>query len=135
MALMDWNDKLVTGVGEIDAQHKRLVGMINALHEAMKAGKSRDMVAGFIGELKSYASAHFDTEERLMERYGFPGLAAHRVEHNQFIEKVLDYDLCLQEGACVGPMDVMLFLKSWLTGHIQGTDQQYAPFFREKGLR
>jgi len=135
MALLEWNEKLATGITEIDAQHKRLVAMVNSLHEAMKIGKSRDMVAGLIGELKDYARSHFDTEEKLMERYKFPGLDPHRVEHNRFIEKILDYDLNLQEGASVPPMDVMLFLKNWLGSHILGTDQLYAPFLKEKGVR
>jgi hemerythrin-like metal-binding protein len=135
MVLMEWNDKLATGLTEIDAQHKRLVAMVNSLHEAMKIGKSREMVSSLIGELKNYASTHFDTEERLMERFKFPGLAAHRVEHNRFIEKVLDYDLSLQEGSRVAPLDVMMFLKSWLVSHIQGTDQKYAPFLKEKGVK
>jgi hemerythrin-like metal-binding protein len=135
MALMEWNDKLATGLAEIDAQHKRLLAMVNSLHQAMKIGKSREMVSGLIGDLKNYASTHFDAEESLMERFNFSELAAHRVEHNRFIEKVLDYDLSLREGSSVVPLDVMLFLKNWLGSHIQGTDQKYAPFLKEKGVR
>ncbi|MBF0480934.1 MAG: hemerythrin family protein [Desulfovibrionaceae bacterium] len=135
MALMEWNEKLATGLTEIDAQHKRLVAMVNSLHEAMKIGKSREMAAGLIGDLKNYAKTHFDTEEKLMERFKFPELAGHRVEHNRFIEKVLDFDLNLQEGTTLAPMDVMMFLKNWLSSHILDTDQKYAPFLKEKGIR
>jgi len=32
-------------------------------------------------------------------------------------------------------IDIMRFLKDWLTGHIQGTDRKYIPCFQENGLR
>ena len=32
-------------------------------------------------------------------------------------------------------LEVMNFLKDWLTGHILGVDKKYAPFFAAKGLK
>ncbi len=31
-------------------------------------------------------------------------------------------------------IDVMVFLRDWFSNHIQGTDQRYAPFLKERGF-
>ncbi|MGI6102630.1 MAG: hypothetical protein ACOYET_09155 [Bacillota bacterium] len=41
MALIQWSDELSVGVRELDAQHQRLIQMINELNEAMLQGKAR----------------------------------------------------------------------------------------------
>ena len=40
MSLITWNDTLSIKVEEIDIQHRRLVELINELHDAMSQGKA-----------------------------------------------------------------------------------------------
>ena len=42
MALISWNESYSVKVKQFDDQHKKLVNMLNDLHEAMKQGKGRD---------------------------------------------------------------------------------------------
>ena len=42
MSLMEWNEKLSVGVPSIDAQHKKLVAMLNELYDAMQAKHSQE---------------------------------------------------------------------------------------------
>jgi hemerythrin len=41
MPLMQWNDKLSTGVATVDADHKKLVAMVNELYDGVVAGTAR----------------------------------------------------------------------------------------------
>jgi methyl-accepting chemotaxis protein/hemerythrin len=51
------------------------------------------------------------------------------------VDKVLDFEKQLKSGSVTLSMEVMKFLKDWLTGHIMGTDKKYSPFLRQKGVR
>lgn len=127
MALINWDDKLSVGVAEMDAQHKQLVDMVNNLHEAMKQGKSHEVMAVIVGDLKGYVKEHFSDEERYMKKINHPGLEAHIKEHTKLIEKVLDYETVVIEGKQVSSVDVRTFLRDWLLNHIQGKDKLYSP--------
>jgi hemerythrin len=53
-------------VNEIDLQHqKKLIEMINNLHDAMRPGKGNAVLGEIINGLVDYAGAHFQTEEKI----------------------------------------------------------------------
>ena len=41
MSLIEWNDEFNLGIEEVDGEHRALVALINALHDAMSAGARR----------------------------------------------------------------------------------------------
>ena len=71
MELISWKDSLNVGIVEIDEQHKKLVGLINKLFEAMANGKSSEIMKSVLGELSNYVNTHFATEEKLMKQFGY----------------------------------------------------------------
>lgn len=134
MALIDWTPALAVGVAEIDDEHKKLVGLINALHEAMKQGRGQQVVASTVRELMEYVLIHFATEERLFARHGYPEATRHIAEHKALTAKVRDMEAALVQGKTL-TMDVLTLLKAWITDHIQQTDFRYRKFFADKGVR
>ena len=134
MALIDWSSDLETKIGSIDQQHKKLVALINGLHEAMKTGMGKDITGKAIDELVAYAVTHFSHEERFMTDYGYPGLLAHKKEHDEFTIKAKKLDEDFKAGKMLLTVEIMKFLKDWLTTHIKGTDQKYGPFLLGKGV-
>lgn len=133
--LFQWSQKYSVNVREIDQQHIRLFELINDLHEGMKTGKSRDVMGGILQGLVDYTNYHFSTEERYMSLHGYPGYPQHRSEHKKFVAKVLDFQKSFNAGSLLLSLDVMNFLKNWLSTHILVNDKRYGPFFNEKGLR
>lgn len=134
MALIAWSDSLAVKVKGLDEQHQELVRMINGLHDAMKAGTGKQVLTGLVDQLKDYARVHFKAEEELLRKHRYPDLATHRSEHEKFIAQVLDFEQAFTSGGAVLTMEVMNFLKNWLVGHIQGTDQKYSPFLNQQGI-
>ncbi|MFV0421537.1 bacteriohemerythrin [Oleidesulfovibrio sp.] len=133
--LFEWSDSLSVKIETIDSQHKGLVNLINELHAAMRQRKSTSHLVGIVGKLKDYTVNHFDTEEKLFNRHGYPATEEHIQEHRKFVEKVLAFENDLKQGKVTVTMDVMRFLKNWLTGHINGTDKKYSKFLVNKGVR
>jgi hemerythrin len=135
MALFEWNNDLSVNVAEIDAQHRRLITLINQLNDAMKQGKGKDVLGKTIGDLFAYAGTHFANEERYFDRFSYPQTAAHKAKHQAFVKKVSEFKEGYDAGKLTLTLEIMTFLKDWLKGHIQGDDKKYGPFFNEKGLK
>jgi hemerythrin len=126
MALLTWSDKLSVQVKQFDDEHKKLIDIVNRLHDAMKVGKGKEVLADVLKSLISYTQNHFAAEEKLMKAKNYPGYEEHKKEHNQLVMQVLDVQKQMQGGVVLSQA-VMTFLKNWLENHIQGTDKKYGP--------
>lgn len=134
--LVTWSDTAYSvGVRAIDVQHKKLVGMINGLHKAMRERASGSAMQQLVDELKNYTVEHFKTEEKLFEKYGYPHTAEHKVLHEKFVGQVLEFDSALRSGKAKVTMEIMQFLKDWLIQHIQGEDRRYTSFLNGHGVK
>lgn len=134
MALMEWNPALSINVKQFDDQHKKLVNMVNDLHDAMKIGKGNEVLGKILDGLISYTASHFADEERLMGTHAYTGIAAHKVEHEKLVKQVLELQQKFKSGQPILTNTVMMFLKDWLVKHIQGDDKKYGNFFNSKGI-
>ena len=134
MGFMNWSPELSVNVKEIDAQHQRLIELINELHDAMEERKGKDVLEKIIKELFRYTVYHFSTEEKYFELYNYPEKDAHVEEHNVFVRKVQDFHKGFDEGRLLLSVDIINFLTDWIKNHIMGSDKKYGPFFNEKGL-
>jgi len=134
MAYMNWTENLSVEIREIDEQHKKLVSLINSLHDGMKSGQGKDSVEKTIAGLAAYTQYHFRTEERYMKMFGYPDFEKHKAEHDAFVAKVSDFQDAYSSGKLGLSIEVMKFLSGWITGHINGTDKCYTGCFKENGL-
>lgn len=134
MPIMSWTDTYSTGIAEVDQQHKKLIDLINALHDAMAKGQAKSVLGKILGELVNYCASHFAMEERLFDQYGYPEAADHKDKHQKMASKVLALQAQFDQGKATITLDVMDFLQQWLDKHILGTDKKYAPFLISKGV-
>jgi hemerythrin len=134
MALMEWSPAFSVKVKKFDDQHKKLVELVNQLHDAMRSGQGNAMLGVVLQQLISYTANHFSEEEKVMAANGYPDLAAHKVEHEKLVTQVLDLQKKFQAGSSMLTITVMNFLKDWLTNHIQGVDKKYGAFLNGKGV-
>jgi hemerythrin len=51
MAFFEWEDGFAVGVTEIDQQHRRLIGLISRLHEAIERSNDLATLASVMSEL------------------------------------------------------------------------------------
>ncbi|HBT04180.1 MAG TPA: hemerythrin, partial [Thermodesulfobacterium commune] len=81
MPFLEWNDNFLTGIKEIDQQHKKMFNMVNALYEAVRLKVDKKLLINSINTLKNYFETHFKFEEEILERYGYPEIEKHKEEH------------------------------------------------------
>jgi len=134
MALILWSDKLSVGVKTIDEQHIVLIDAVNELHAAMMKGQGRAILGNLLGTLIVYTRSHFSTEETMLEAADYPGLAPHRVQHNELTKQVEEYAKRFKQGDLTLSNHLSNFLSDWLTNHILNTDKEYGPWMNEHGV-
>ena len=125
MALLDWNPSFSVDVPEMDAEHKKLISLVNKLNEAMKTGKAKDEMDRVFGELASYTMNHFASEERWMQRVGYPDLERQKIEHQALLKQVTDFKADYDAGKAMISVKLMGFLRDWVRNHIQKSDKEY----------
>lgn len=131
MAIFKWDSSIELGIPTIDEQHKALFGWIDTLNIAIKNGDGAEAVGEVIWNLITYVTEHFSEEERLMLSCNYPGLAAHRKEHDEFVSRLREIQVSYIDGHEMGH-SVLDFMVDWLVCHIKGTDQGYNRFINQQ---
>jgi len=126
MAFYEWQDSFSVGVKEMDDQHKKLIAILNHLHDAMKSGKATKEISLIIDEMVEYTKFHFIAEEKLMDEKKYIGLASQKAEHAAFVKKAQEFQSEVNSGKLAVSLDVLNFLKDWLTHHILIIDMKYS---------
>ncbi|MBY0432084.1 MAG: bacteriohemerythrin [Rhodospirillales bacterium] len=132
MAYMDWNDSLMVGNDMIDWDHRTLVEMVNEFHDAPE----NDRAAGetLMQMLETYTVEHFAREEQLMEQTLYPAYTTHKKEHHLLLKLFVQNRDGWRSGK-VQRVEILNFVKMWLSGHIKGTDIKLASHLKGKEIR
>jgi hemerythrin-like metal-binding protein len=126
-----WQDEFSVGVSLIDAQHQKLLQVINTFLHSQEDGEPRAAVEQSLEEMIRYTEYHFYSEQLLLEPH--PDFLAHLNQHWQLIKKTrrIQRDFLADH---LLPAEVSAFLISWLKNHILGTDQVYFTYLRTHDL-
>jgi hemerythrin len=122
---MEWDASLETGDDRIDGQHQKLLALFNELEHSGGRHDSAE-VQSVLERLIDYVSVHFTMEEDLMRRLEYPAEDAgrHVQEHRMLTKRTRDMVLDFRTGALstVGPL--VIFLRQWLTCHVDQEDRR-----------
>jgi hemerythrin len=132
VALLQWSDSLSVGYPAIDEQHKELIRRISGLLGAMRVGQGKAELESVLDFLGAYVVEHFGDEQKLMQRFRYPGYAAHKALHDAFINDVtaLRRDLVANGPTAAGAIQVQRRVVDWTVSHIGQVDQQLAAYLR-----
>ena len=132
MTVMVWDDSLDVGVEAMNSEHKGLLDLMNALHDAASSGVDASRTIQLLDRLERATVDHFAHEERHMERIGFPEIERHKLIHADLLSKFAGHAALIRETREV-PDTFFDFLRYWLSAHIKGIDVKYGRFEKESG--
>lgn len=127
-----WDERFNIQVEAIDAQHMRLVDLMNHLIDIQDQHSSDDEIIDILGAMTNYLGYHFEAEEQLMIDNGYPELESHREEHQAFVTQTAYFIATFRESGASLKSDILLFLKEWLVEHIKEIDAAFGAFLRDK---
>lgn len=110
----------------MDADHIVIASLINHIDDAKQSANDEQAVGTLLKVLLQTAYAHFEREEQLLERCGYPHLDRHREEH-RMVESQLDelYESYTRTPDPALSQEIMELLHFWLIEHIMKTDMHY----------
>lgn len=127
--MIKWKDEYSVGVEKIDEQHKRLFEIANEAYEILNNEfytDKYDKIVEILKELEDYTVFHFNDEEEYMKQIGYKKFFTHKIEHEEFVQKIKNVDLgkvdCDQDKYL---LDIMNFIVNWLVNHILEKDKLY----------
>ena len=134
MEHVEWDSGLETGDALVDEQHRGIFELFNEM-----AALEPDDTAALLplaDRLMQHVDTHFDMEEDLMVRGGYPrdDYEGHVREHRDLKEKARDAVLEFRRGAGTGRGPFIEFMRSWLLVHIETEDRKLVEHIRGDGV-
>ncbi|PHQ69282.1 MAG: hypothetical protein COB93_08430 [Sneathiella sp.] len=134
MGKLQWVDAFELGMPEIDDDHRALLGILNKMQTAVDSGDF-DLYLFLIDELIATSIAHFQYEEALLDKIGYPDVDRHRDHHAMLLRRAMavkeaSQKITTKEGL-TGCCDEMF---KFLVDDIVAGDTNFKSFLEEKGL-
>jgi hemerythrin len=131
MPFAEWSGECHLGIEIFDRDHKRLLALLNKLHNAVEAGHPQEVLARVLAALNIYVNFHFAEEEELFLRTNYPGYEAHRREHLRLTAAVEEIRRDFERDASAGPsQQVLESLKGRLYDHHMRYDRAFAEYLK-----
>lgn len=119
-----WKDSYNVGVSSIDAQHRGLLELIDAINTRAAEGADGTELHEAFAQLYDQTERHFLHEEQFLARTQFPRAAHHKQEHERLL--LIFKRLCqgLDPATLAKKrLDYTEFLWGWLLRHIEVEDR------------
>lgn len=125
--MLELTDDLRIGHPVIDADHQRLIEIINEFLEHSKTADNSQVLHETLKSLLAYGRDHFSREERIQRQCLYPLQPGHFHEHKALLDQVREiaraYFIAktkpLNESSV---LEVNELLKAWLIGHVKKFD-------------
>jgi hemerythrin-like metal-binding protein len=127
MPLIAWTNHLNVGVKLLNNDHKKLVILLNNLHDGLVTGLPKPALETIFEQLVTYTRIHHTNEEKFLAEAGYHSSVMHKQEHEQMLEQLLELQIRFLGSAQLGvEMEILHQLRVWLFKHIQESDQKFA---------
>lgn len=126
---LTWTEQLSVGNASIDSEHRNLIGMVNSIEHALRAGNQHALLHAF-KLLTDCTRLHFMNEEKIAQAAEFP-VEQHKQAH-RYLQRELQYfrEELEAKGGMWSPGAVDHFsrmLGNWLMDHLSKEDELLKP--------
>lgn len=129
---VEWRDAMNVGDEVIDADHRHLVDMINDFERAVAGQIDHKKLGRVLMGLVEYTGEHFQREEDIQLRVGYPYHESHRRSHRDVLKQLVEIvqKYTQTQGHLRDDMVRGLgkFLREWLVDHIIQSDLRMKPY-------
>lgn len=129
LPLVEWNPAWDLGIPLVDAQHRKLVGMIRSLQEDMRRPDSdAQTLLVVLFQMLDYSITHFSDEEHVFLGKGWVGEESHLAEHEAFLQRARALLETFRTDNNSLKQETVVWLVQWLQHHIVRSDRAFANY-------
>lgn len=121
-----------TGIPEMDAQHRQINDTASQLRTALIEASDKELTLKICTDFAHIVRQHFDSEERLMLKYFYPGTESHIGQHMKLQTILSDLVSHINSDQMKASIDTLDYLIAWHTDHVNQADKKYADYILEK---
>jgi hemerythrin-like metal-binding protein len=126
---------MAIGDAMIDADHQKLIGLINTVELTLMASGSNAELAATLDQLTAYTKEHFEREETLMRHLSYNGILHHRQAHRDLREQLAKHRVAIEAAKAEAVPDedinrLVKLLRSWLLDHLLKEDMLLKAFLK-----
>ncbi|MBL8430208.1 MAG: bacteriohemerythrin [Dechloromonas sp.] len=128
----EWKPEYSVGDETLDTQHKQLLKICKHVSDFRCDGSKNSVLDyhSILNDLAFYATRHFEAEEALLRRVGYPALEKQQTEHAEYNETLVNF----LYDAINGKVDrdtLEGFLGRWWVNHILLSDMHYSDYVKQ----
>ncbi len=135
MPFMQWEQEYSVNIQSIDAQHKKMIDMINELYDFVKEGSERERLNETFLRLSVYTVKHFIYEETLFKKYGYADLTEHKRKHDELAERLTEFHKKYSVQKEEISEELLDFFKEAMFEHITKCDRKYIEYMSDHGVQ
>lgn len=125
--MYEFKEEFLTGIEQIDREHRRLFEIANELYE-LKCEEfipdKYDNIRHILEELRDYTLTHFEHEEEYMKSIGYKKMFTQLSQHNALRETINNWDLdAIDEDQDEAIEEMLRLITDWLVNHILHEDK------------
>ncbi|MBU2491148.1 MAG: hemerythrin family protein [Bacteroidetes bacterium] len=128
MNYISWAENDSVKNAEIDSQHKEMLDIVNELYKYLEKDYDEKAKAVMF-KLIEHTRDHFDTEETYMKQLKYPHYISHKLEHDRFYNKILNFSAALEDGTDKLNFDFFKSFKTWFYNHLELNDKKCGEYF------
>ncbi|MBB3181935.1 bacteriohemerythrin [Variovorax sp. Sphag1AA] len=122
-----WDDRYLVGHQAMDDTHHEFVELVDAM-----LGAGDDAFASILERFAVHVEAHFATEQRLMDQFGYPVRDCHVEEHERVLASVREVRALVADGDIETGRDLARALADWFPGHTDYMDSALSTWITKK---
>jgi hemerythrin len=135
-----WREQLNTGNDLIDHDHKYLFCLFNSIELAVGQRELLKHLPIFFDQLHEYTREHFEREETIQVKVGYPGHAEHRQMHAEILKQLDEVSEHVRRVASSGDSadaealhrelfdEAMGLAREWIINHVVKVDSLMKPY-------
>ena len=130
-------EDLLTGIEDVDAQHRMLLELASDIVETSDEEKNEAFFERTSGFLKEYVAYHFASEEMVMLQYHYPKFEAHSHRHAAIREELTALVLRVRAEGLTRELNAQycFFVEDWVLQHIRTYDREMATFYHAQKIQ
>ncbi|HOT62213.1 MAG TPA: diguanylate cyclase [Treponemataceae bacterium] len=121
---LNWRDDYLVGVARYDEQHRDLFSLANSLINAIVNGEPKDMVVSRLRTLLERTTAHFEDEERFLQKKKCSFMERHRKEHAYLSQRLDQLATGYEKGDESSYGLISFIFNDLIVKHILGEDKE-----------